>query len=60
MKHKCGGGGGHDIRMERREVHAGFWWGNVPERDNFRYLGIDRKIIQKYSLNNFFGKLRLN
>jgi hypothetical protein len=22
---------------ERRQMHAGFWWGNLRERDHFKY-----------------------
>jgi hypothetical protein len=34
------GGGG--------ELHAGFWWGNLKERDHLEDLGIDRRIILKW------------
>jgi len=26
---------------ETREVHTGFWWGDLSERDHSEYLGID-------------------
>jgi len=29
----------------RAEVHTGFWWGNLRERDHFGDPGIDGKII---------------
>jgi hypothetical protein len=29
------------------EVHAGFWWGNLRERDDLEDLGVDWKIILK-------------
>jgi len=36
---------GYVARMEGREVHAGFWWGNLRERDYLEDTGIDRRII---------------
>jgi hypothetical protein len=33
----CGGG----------EMHKGFWWGNLRERDQLEDLGIDLRIILK-------------
>jgi hypothetical protein len=34
--------------MGRGEVHTGFWWGNVSERDPLEDPGIDGKIILKW------------
>ena len=31
-------------------MHAGFWWGNMKERDHFEFLGTDKKIIPKWLL----------
>jgi len=28
-----------------REVYAGFWWGNLRERDHFEDPGLDGRII---------------
>ena len=38
---------GHVHMVGRGQVHAGFWRGNVTERDNFDDQGVDRKIILK-------------
>jgi hypothetical protein len=34
--------------MGRRQVHAGFWWGNRREGDYFKDPGIDGRIILKW------------
>ena len=31
--------------MGREEVHTGFWWGNLRERDHFGDQGVDGRII---------------
>jgi hypothetical protein len=33
--------------MERREVHTGFWWGDLREGDHFEDPGVDGMIILK-------------
>ena len=38
-----------------REAHAGFWWGNVRERDNVEDLGVYVKVISKWVLNRIGG-----
>ena len=30
---------------ETGEVHTGFWWEDITERDHLEDLGIDRRII---------------
>jgi len=36
--------------MGREEVHTGFWWGNLRERDHLEDPGVDGKIIIKWVL----------
>jgi hypothetical protein len=33
--------------MGRGLMLPGFWWGDVSERDYFKYLGLEGKIILK-------------
>ena len=30
------------------EVHSGFWWGNLSERDHLENLGLDGRLILKW------------
>ena len=36
---------GHVARMRRGDVHTGFWWGDLRERDCLEDSGIERRII---------------
>jgi hypothetical protein len=36
-------------RMGRREMHLAFWWGNMKEGDTLEDLGVDGKIILKFT-----------
>ena len=33
-------------------MHAGFYWGNITERDRFEILGVDGRIKLKWVLKN--------
>jgi len=39
---------GHVALWGRGEVHTGFWWGNLRERDHLEDLGVDRRIILRW------------
>ena len=36
---------GHVENIGRGEVHRGFWWGNLSERDHLQDPGIERRLI---------------
>jgi hypothetical protein len=38
-------GAGQVALLWRGEVHIGFWWENLRERENLEDVGIDGKII---------------
>ena len=40
----------------RREVHAGFWWGNLMERDHCEDPGLVVRIILKLILKKWDGQ----
>jgi hypothetical protein len=42
---------------ERGEVCAGFWWGNLRERDHLKDSGIDGRIILKWHFRKWEGGL---
>jgi hypothetical protein len=40
---------------EREEVHTGFWWGDLVERDHLEDLDVDGRIILKYIFKKWDG-----
>jgi hypothetical protein len=40
----------HIARIGKREVHTGFWWGDVREGDHLGDPGVDGRIILKWIL----------
>jgi hypothetical protein len=43
--------------LGKGEVHAGFWWGNLRERDLFEEVGVDKRILLKLILKNSVGSV---
>ena len=39
--------------MGRGEMHTGFWWGNMRERDHLENSGIVGRIILKWIFSKF-------
>jgi hypothetical protein len=37
------------------EVHTGFWWGDLRERNHFEDLGVDGRIILKWIFKKWDG-----
>jgi hypothetical protein len=42
--------------MGRGEVHTGFWWGNLRERDHLKDPGVDGRIILDGSSRSGMGE----
>jgi len=40
----------------RGELHRGFWWGNLEERDHLEDLGLDGRIILKLILKKWHSE----
>jgi hypothetical protein len=38
------------------EVHIGFWWGDMQERNHFEDLGLDGRIILKWIFKKWEGE----
>jgi len=41
--------------LETGEVHAGFWWDNLRERDHFEDLDVDGRLIFKWIVRKWDG-----
>ena len=39
------------VVWEERKLYAGFWWGEVKERDSQEDLSVERKVILKLITN---------
>jgi hypothetical protein len=39
---------GHVARFGEGEMHTGFWWGNLRERDHSEDPGVDGRIILRW------------
>ena len=46
---------GHAARMTE-EVHAGFRWGNLKEKDYLEDLGIDARLLLKLNFKSLVGR----
>jgi hypothetical protein len=46
---------GHVARTGRGEMHTGFWWGNLREGDYFEEVGVDGRIILKWTFVKWVG-----
>jgi hypothetical protein len=46
---------GHVTRMGRKEVHEGFWWGDLRERHHLLGQGRESKIILKWISKKWAG-----
>jgi hypothetical protein len=47
----------HVTRTGRGEVHTGFWWGNLMERDHLEDPGVDGRIILKWLFKKWDGDM---
>ena len=54
MKNKMGGICG--MYGGARDVHTGFWWGNLMERNHLEELGIDSRITLKWIFKEWVGE----
>ena len=41
---------------ETGDLHTGFWWGDLRERNHLEYLGVDGRIILKLEFNKWDGE----
>ena len=43
--------------LETGEVHTGFWWNNLRERDHLEDLDIDGRLIFEWIFRNWNGEV---
>ena len=48
-------GGASGTYGRGEEVHSGFWWGNLKERNNLEDIGLDGRIILKCIFKKWDG-----
>jgi hypothetical protein len=48
---------GHVAHMGSGDVHTGFWWGDLREKDQLEELGIDGRVILKWIFKKWYGGL---
>ena len=41
---------------ETGEMHTGFWWGNLKDRDHIEDIGLASRIILKWMFRKWDGK----
>jgi len=46
---------GHVAWMGSGEVHAGFWWGNLREREHLGDLGVSGSVILRWTFRKWDG-----
>jgi hypothetical protein len=46
---------GHLERMGKRRGAAGFWWGDLRERDSLEHLYVDRRTLLKWLFKKWDG-----
>jgi hypothetical protein len=47
----------HVACMGSGEVHTGFWWGNVKERNHLEDRGVEGRIILKWITRMWDGRI---
>jgi hypothetical protein len=47
----------HVARMGKREMHTGFWWGDLMEGDHLEDRGVDGTIILKWIFKKWDGDM---
>ena len=48
---------GHVARMGRGEVHTGFWWGNLREREHLEDPGLKRRLVLIWIIRMWDGDM---